>query len=130
MSEPRERVDPFYGSVRALARFWLWFFFKSVDVRHLERVPGRGPVLLCINHPNNLIDSLLVAAVIRRKIHFLATATLFRNALVGWFLAACGAIPVYRKVDDPEPVRVSVTLRDCRAWGLIERHGWRVRVPR
>ena len=65
-------------------------------------VPASGPVLLCINHPNNLIDSLLVGAVLPRKVHYLATAALFRNPLVARFLAACGAIPVYRKQDDPD----------------------------
>src|SRR5216117_2188703 len=35
----RDRRDWFYRLVRATARFWLWFFFKSVDVRHPERVP-------------------------------------------------------------------------------------------
>jgi hypothetical protein len=66
-SEPRpitgskdERiVDPFYAVVRVIARFWIWFFFERVEVRHPEQVPRMGPVLLCINHPNNLIDSLL-----------------------------------------------------------------------
>ena len=77
------------------------FLFKAVDVRYRERVPATGPVLLCINHPNNLIDSLLVAAVLRREVHFLATAALFRNPLVARFLLACGAIPVYRKQDEP-----------------------------
>jgi glycerol-3-phosphate O-acyltransferase / dihydroxyacetone phosphate acyltransferase len=59
-------------------------------------------VLLCINHPNNLIDSLLVATVLCRKVHYLATATLFRNRLVARCLVALGAIPVYRKADDPD----------------------------
>ena len=94
-------MDRLYAVVRAIARFWLWFFFKRVDVRHPERVPLRGPVLLCINHPNNLIDSLLVGAVLRRKVHYLATATLFKNPLLARFLTACGAIPVYRRTDDP-----------------------------
>ena len=94
-------VDPFYAAVRTVGRFWVWFFFRSVDVRHAERVPRRGPVLLCINHPNNLIDSLLVGAVVDRKVHYLTTAALFRNPLVGRFLRACGAIPVYRRQDDP-----------------------------
>jgi 1-acyl-sn-glycerol-3-phosphate acyltransferase len=93
------RRDRFYTTVRAVARFWLWFFFKAVDVRHADRVPPTGPVLLCINHPNNLIDSLLVGAVLRRKVHYLATAALFKNALVARFLDACGVIPVYRKDD-------------------------------
>jgi 1-acyl-sn-glycerol-3-phosphate acyltransferase len=97
-----DRVDRFYRSVRSIARFWVWFFFKSADVRHPERVPAAGPVLLCINHPNNLIDSLLVGAVLRRKVHYLATAALFRNPLGARFLLACGAIPVYRKQDDAD----------------------------
>ncbi len=96
------RVDPFYALVRTIGRFWVWFFFRSVDVHHAERVPRHGPVLLCINHPNNLIDSLLVGAVVDRKVHYLATAALFRNPLVGSFLRSCGAIPVYRRQDDPD----------------------------
>jgi 1-acyl-sn-glycerol-3-phosphate acyltransferase len=101
MAASPDRVDRFYAVVRGIARFWLWFFWKRVDVHAPERVPPSGPVLLCINHPNNLIDSLLVGAVLPRKVHYLATATLFKNPLVGRFLAACGAVPVYRKQDDP-----------------------------
>jgi 1-acyl-sn-glycerol-3-phosphate acyltransferase len=94
-------MDRFYAVVRLVSRFWLWFFFKHVDVARASVVPAAGPVLLCINHPNNLIDSLLVGGVLSRKVHYLATAALFRNPLVARFLTACGAIPVYRKQDDP-----------------------------
>ena len=97
-----ERRDRFYAGVRLIARFWIWIFFKSVEVRHPERVPARGPVLLCINHPNNLIDSLLVGAAIPRTVHYLATAALFRQPLMARFLRRCGAIPVYRRQDDPD----------------------------
>jgi glycerol-3-phosphate O-acyltransferase / dihydroxyacetone phosphate acyltransferase len=97
-----EPTDFLYRAVRAVGRFWLWFFFKAVEARDAERVPAAGPVLLCINHPNNLIDSLLVAAVLDRKVHYMATASLFRNPLQGRFLRACGAIPIYRREDDPD----------------------------
>src|SRR5712691_2296277 len=102
------RLDRFYRAVRGVARFWLWFLFKSVDVRHPERVPARGPILLCVNHPNNLIDSLIVGAVMRRKVHYLTTAALFRNPLMARFLLACGAIPVYRRQDDPRHMERNV----------------------
>jgi 1-acyl-sn-glycerol-3-phosphate acyltransferase len=111
-----DRVDRFYQVVRAVARFWLWFLFKAVDARHPERVPHRGPILLCVNHPNNLIDSLVVGAVLRRKVHYLATAALFRQPLVARFLRACGAIPVYRRQDDADKMeRNADTFAACYA---------------
>ena len=100
MRYPTElRVDAFYAVVRMIARFWIWFFFERVEIRHLERVPFTGPVLLSINHPNNLIDSLLVGAIVPRKVHYLATAALFRNRLSARLLVALGVIPVYRRAD-------------------------------
>ena len=94
-------MDAPYRAVRAVGRFWLWFLFRSIEVRHAERIPPRGPALLAINHPTNLIDSLVVGAALDRKVHFLATAGLFRNRVLARFLAAMGAIPVYRRQDDP-----------------------------
>jgi hypothetical protein len=43
-----------------------------------------------------------VGAVVERKVHYLATAALFRNPIVSRFLKAVGAIPVYRRQDDPD----------------------------
>ena len=102
-------MDRAYAAVRALARFWLWFFFKRVGVRHPERVPRGGAVLLCINHPNNFIDSFVVAASVPRTVHYLATAALFRNRLLGRFLLGMGAIPVYRRQDDPDKMDRNVS---------------------
>lgn len=95
-------MDRFYRTLRRISRFWVWFLFKRVHVSHRERVPEGGALLLCVNHPNNFIDSLLVGAVVPRKIHYLATAALFRNRLLARFLRAAGAIPVYRRQDDPD----------------------------
>ena len=103
-------VGPFYAFVRVIARFWIWFFFERVEIRHPERVPRTGPVLLCINHPNNLIDSLLVASVLPRKVHYLATVALFRNPLIARFLVALGVIPVHRQVDDPARLDRNIAL--------------------
>jgi 1-acyl-sn-glycerol-3-phosphate acyltransferase len=101
-------MDPAYALVRGIARFWLWFFFERAGVRHPERVPQGGAVLLCINHPNNFIDSLVVGAAVRRKVHYLATASLFKNPLLARFLLGMGAIPVYRRQDDPDNTEKNV----------------------
>lgn len=65
---------------------------ERVDVHRPERLPARGPVLLCVNHPNNLIDPLLVGAVVGCQVHSLATAALFRNPLAARFLCLAGAL--------------------------------------
>jgi len=65
------------------------------------RIPARGPVLLVANHPNSLLDPVLVQAVAGRPIRFLAKAPLFTDAKVGWLVRGSGAIPVYRAADDP-----------------------------
>ncbi|MFQ5828064.1 MAG: lysophospholipid acyltransferase family protein [Candidatus Methylomirabilia bacterium] len=101
-------MNTLYVFVRFIARFWIWFFFKSVEVRYLERVPSEGPVLLCINHPNNLIDSLLVGAVVSRKVHYVGTAALFRNPLMARLLDALGVIPIYRRQDDPDKMERNI----------------------
>ena len=106
-------MDRFYRAVRRIARFWVWFLFKRVHTHHRERVPERGPVLLCVNHPNNFIDSVLVGAVMPRKVHYLATAALFRNPLLARFLRAAGAIPVYRKQDDPDKMDRNADVFDA-----------------
>jgi len=122
MSAP-ERMDGFYRAVRAVARFWLWFFFKAVDMRRPERVPREGPVLLCINHPNNFIDSLVVGAAVRRKVHYLATAGLFRNPLVARFLLAAGAIPVWRKQDERTHASTDKNAETFAACAAAFEHG-------
>ncbi len=64
-------------------------------------VPPAGPVLLVANHPNGLLDPALVIAAARRNVRFLAKSTLFSDARLGWLVRGAGAIPVYRRIDDP-----------------------------
>ncbi|HWP37708.1 MAG TPA: 1-acyl-sn-glycerol-3-phosphate acyltransferase [Gemmatimonadales bacterium] len=66
-----------------------------------ERVPATGPVLLVANHPNSLVDPIVVCAAAGRPVRFLAKAPLFADPKTGWMVRAVGAIPVYRRSDDP-----------------------------
>lgn len=63
--------------------------------------PLTGPVLLVVNHPNGLVDPLLVAAAARRPVRFLGKAPLFAVPALGQLLRAVGCIPVHRQQDDP-----------------------------
>jgi glycerol-3-phosphate O-acyltransferase / dihydroxyacetone phosphate acyltransferase len=60
-----------------------------------------GPVLVTANHPNALLDPLLVFLTAGRPARPLAKAPLFEQVFVGSMLRALGGLPVYRKQDDP-----------------------------
>ena len=64
-------------------------------------VPERGPVLVVANHPNTLLDPIFVAWAAGRPMRFLAKAPLFRIPVLGWLVRGSGALPVYRRQDDP-----------------------------
>jgi 1-acyl-sn-glycerol-3-phosphate acyltransferase len=72
--------------------------------------PSTGPLLLLANHPNSLVDPALVSAAAGRRVRFLAKAPLFTHPLVGWLVRGSGAIPVYRRKDDPTLSRRNVEM--------------------
>ncbi|HEX6883052.1 MAG TPA: lysophospholipid acyltransferase family protein [Planctomycetota bacterium] len=62
-------------------------------------VPERGPVLLVGNHPNGLVDPVLVAGTTRRTVRFLGKAPLFEMPILGSVMRGLEALPVYRPQD-------------------------------
>ena len=85
--------------VRVLLGFLLRVFFRRVEIDGLFRVPATGPVLFCPNHPNALVDPVLLLATAPRPVSFLAKAPLFRMPVIGWFARTLESIPVYRRQD-------------------------------
>lgn len=53
------------------------------------------------NHPNSLLDPILVLAAARRDVRFLAKAPLFADPKTAWLMRLGAAIPVHRASDDP-----------------------------
>ena len=74
-------------------------FYKRIHVEHKDRFPKIGPVILASNHPNTMMDPLLVALASGRSPHFLGKSTLFRTKIAQWFFKSVHVLPVYRKQD-------------------------------
>jgi len=60
-----------------------------------------GPVLVVANHPNSLLDPLVLFHTAGRLTRPLAKAPLFEQPVLGMVLRGLGGLPVYRRQDDP-----------------------------
>jgi 1-acyl-sn-glycerol-3-phosphate acyltransferase len=90
-----------YRLLRLVAGVALRWFYREVSVRHAERVPHDAtPLLLVVNHPNALVDALLVGWMLPRRLTITAKATLFDNPLLAWFLRIAGVVPLRRASDE------------------------------
>jgi glycerol-3-phosphate O-acyltransferase/dihydroxyacetone phosphate acyltransferase len=63
-----------------------------------EAIPT-GPVILVANHPNGLLDPVLLRLLVGRRVRILAKSTLFKNPVGRLAMGAFDAIPVYRGQD-------------------------------
>ena len=82
--------------MRAYIRLGLFFYYKNIEVVHVDHVPKRGAVLFLANHQNALLDALLIATKSGRFSYFLTRASVFKNAFFGRILRSLQMLPVYR----------------------------------
>jgi 1-acyl-sn-glycerol-3-phosphate acyltransferase len=89
-----------YRALRAAADVALRWYYADIVVQGAERVPARGPLVIASNHPNALVDALLVATALRRRVRLTAKATLFEHPLLAPLLRAVGVVPLRRAKDE------------------------------
>ena len=73
----------FYTVMKPVVRLGLRVFFRRLEVRHRQRLRLAGPLMLCSNHPNTLMDPLVTAVQRHERVAFLAKSTFFKNPVLG-----------------------------------------------
>lgn len=85
-----------YYFIKALVKSSLFFYTKKIKVTGKENIPKKGAVLFMVNHPNGLIDPLIVAVNNPRVQHFLVRAAVFKKPLIKKILGTLNLMPIYR----------------------------------
>ena len=88
-----------YQFLKRLIKIAFFIFYRKKVVSGLENISSSGPLIIAVNHPNTLLDPLLIASQVKRKVGFLANASIFKNKIVSSVFNYFQVIPVYRKKD-------------------------------
>lgn len=113
--------------MRALSGVALRWYYRDIQVEGIARIPRQRPLLLVVNHPNALVDALLVIWLVPRRVLITAKATIFRNPIAGALLRWLGVVPLRRASDEaqqgssPSPARNKETFR--AVYDALRRNG-------
>lgn len=114
MSTPHATPNPWYRGLRALTASALRVFYRRIEVTGIEHLDASRPTILASNHPNSIIDPLIVGLFEERRVAFCARDGLFSVPGFGTLLRSVGAIPIARRSDHGDKADNAAAFSACR----------------
>lgn len=112
--------------IRAWALGLVRLFYPVRIVSGRARIPPAGPVIVVANHPNGLLDPLLVRLAVGQPVAFLAKSTFWQNPFFRVCMEAFSALPAYR-AHEADTSRNEETF--AAAASLLRAGGWMALFP-
>jgi 1-acyl-sn-glycerol-3-phosphate acyltransferase len=105
----------FYRIIKILARCSLLFFFRKKIVCGVPLSQLKGPAIIAANHPNSLMDAIVIGCMCKQRVHFTIRSDMFRNRLFKFLLTRLNGIPVYRLSEEKDKMRENfTTIQRCK----------------
>ena len=89
-----------YGVLRWIAGIALHWFYGDIRIVGREKIPRDVPLLIAVNHPNALVDSLVIGWLMPRRVVMTAKATLLENPFIELLFKSVGVVPLRRASDE------------------------------
>lgn len=88
-----------YRALRRVLKLGLELYYVDIRALGADRVPAKGPVIFAANHPNSIMDTVVLGSQTDRTISYMARSGLFANPLVALLFENAGVIPIFRRQD-------------------------------
>ena len=88
-----------YQFMKHYIKLALFFYYKKIKLVGKENIPKNGAIMFVSNHPNALIDPLLIKTNTYKNLYVLTRAGAFVNKFVIAIFESVKMIPIYRKRD-------------------------------
>ena len=89
-------VEIWYQFMKHYIKVAFYFYFKKIKITGKENIPKKGAILFVCNHPNALLDPLLVKTNTYKDMFVLTRAGVFVNKFIIKIFESVKMIPVYR----------------------------------
>lgn len=100
----------FYRIIKILARCSLLFFFRKKIVCGASLQNLKGPAIIAANHPNSLMDAIVIGCACSQPVHFTIRSDMFKNPLFKFLLKRLNGIPVYRSTEEKDKMRENFAI--------------------
>lgn len=103
-----------YLIFRFYIKIGVFFYTKKIKSVGKENIPKKGAVLFVVNHPNGLIDPLMVTTNTPRITHYLVRAASFKKPIIKKILTSLNLMPIYRIRDGVKELsKNNEVFNDC-----------------
>lgn len=88
-----------YRLLKIIIGVGIRLYYRTIKINNKELLDHNGPQIIIANHPNTLMDALIIGNVCSKPIHFMTKATFFNTPLKRRILSGLKMIPINRQVD-------------------------------
>jgi 1-acyl-sn-glycerol-3-phosphate acyltransferase len=85
-----------YTFLKLILRLGLSVFFRRLVVKNAENIPVNVPLLVVSNHPNTIIDPIIVGTICKQHLYFIAKESAFNTSWKRWLMRNLYMIPIRR----------------------------------
>jgi 1-acyl-sn-glycerol-3-phosphate acyltransferase len=98
-----------YKFIKAIFRI-IFSTLYPWDIRGLDHIPPKGPLIICSNHINWVDPALVGSMIPRSPVYFMAKEELFNYIIFGNIIKGVGAFPVKRDSADLKSIKKALSL--------------------
>ncbi|MFZ9718137.1 MAG: 1-acyl-sn-glycerol-3-phosphate acyltransferase [Chitinophagaceae bacterium] len=112
----------FYPLLKAICNVLFQLLYKPIHVRGKQLSNIHGPAVLVANHPNSLLDALLIGTYCNQPVHFIVRSDMFNKPIIRTLLKWLNGIPVYRTSEEKHRLRENLkSFQYCKE--VLQKNG-------
>ncbi len=96
-----------YPILKIFVRLALKIFCAEIIVHNERALNTKGPLLITANHPNSFLDAIIIGALFKHPVHFLARGDAFKKPWHNTLLKLLNMIPIYRLSEGKENLHLN-----------------------